>query len=77
MWSPKRMTLLWFSGVCEGSLVLIAFFGHLFSLGLIKSLQCQGWGWFSNLRGFSWLWVLWLSNQLFERGMLLSKWATN
>ena len=54
MWSPKRMTLLWFSGVCEG---------YLF-LNLIKSLQFQGWGWFSNFRGFSWLWVLWLSNQL-------------
>ena len=62
MWSPKRMTLLWFSGVCEGCLCpdFFAFFKH----GLVKSLQFQGWGGFSNFRGFSWLWVLWLGNQL-------------
>ena len=39
---------------------LLSFLKH----GLIKNFQFQGWGWFSNFRGFSWLWVLCLSNQL-------------
>ena len=56
------MPLLWFSRVCEGYPCpdIFSFFKH----GLIKNLQFQGWGWFSSLRGFSWLWVLCLSNQL-------------
>ena len=40
MWSPKRMTLLWFSGVCEGYPCPDCFFFlwlHLFNHGLIKA----------------------------------------
>ena len=55
-------------GSVKGTLVLIVFaFLFCFSFfkhGLLQNLQFQGWGWFSNFRGFRWLWVLCLSNRL-------------
>ena len=44
MWSPNRMTLLWFSGVCEGYPCPDCFFLHFFLTRFNKEFAVSGLG---------------------------------
>ena len=59
---PKTITLLWFCGSVRGTLVLIVFL-HFLAL-FNKEFAVSGLVVVFNFQSFSWLWVLWLSNQL-------------
>ena len=75
MWPPKRMTLLWFSGVCEGYPCP----GCFFCIRLArfkKEFAVSGLGMVFKLQRFQ-LALGSVVEQPIERGMRLSKWATN
>ena len=75
MWSPKIMTLLWLSGVCEGypcpDCFVVFFFFCIFQTRFRKEFAVSGLGMVFKFALGS------VVEQPFERGMLLNKWATN